>query len=41
MTEEEKIEVLASNGMLIKRPLWISKQKILVGFKEKEWRDIK
>lgn len=41
MTEEEKIEVLASNGMLIKRPLWISKQKILVGFKEKEWREIK
>lgn len=41
MTEEEKIEILASNGMLIKRPLWISNKKILVGFKEKEWREIK
>lgn len=41
MKEEEKIELLASNGMLIKRPLWISDNKILVGFKEKEWREIK
>lgn len=41
MTQEEKIELLASNGMLIKRPLWISDSKILVGFKEKEWREIK
>lgn len=41
MTQEEKIELLASNGMLIKRPLWISESKILVGFKEKEWREIK
>lgn len=41
MTEEEKIELLASNGMLIKRPLLINDKKILVGFKEKEWREIK
>lgn len=41
MTEKEKIELLASNGMLIKRPLFISKEKVLVGFKEKEWREIK
>ena len=41
MSEEEKIELLASNGMLIKRPLFISKEKVLVGFKEKEWREIK
>ncbi len=40
LTEEEKIELLASNGMLIKRPLLITNQKILVGFKEKEWREI-
>ena len=39
MTEEEKIELLASNGMLIKRPLLISDTKVLVGFKEKEWRE--
>lgn len=41
MTEKEKMELLASNGMLIKRPLFISKEKVLVGFKEKEWREIK
>ncbi len=40
MTEEEKIELLASNGMLIKRPLLISDTKVLVGFKEKEWREM-
>ncbi len=41
MTEEEKIELLASNGMLIKRPLLITNKKILVGFKEKEWEEVK
>lgn len=39
MTDEEKIELLSSNGMLIKRPLFIAKNKILVGFKEKEWEE--
>lgn len=39
MTKEEKLELLASNGMLIKRPLLISDKQILVGFKEKEWRE--
>lgn len=37
MSEEEKIELLASNGMLIKRPLLIGKDKILIGFKKEEW----
>lgn len=41
MSEEEKIELLASNGMLIKRPLFITDKKVLIGFKEKEWREIK
>lgn len=41
MTEEEKIELLSSNGMLIKRPLFINDKIVLVGFKEKEWREIK
>ena len=40
MTEEEKIELLSANGMLIKRPLLISDTKVLVGFKEKEWREM-
>ena len=39
MSEEEKIELLASNGMLIKRPLLIHDRGVLVGFKEKEWRE--
>ena len=39
MKEEEKIELLASNGMLIKRPLLITPKGILVGFKPREWID--
>lgn len=37
MSEEEKIKVLASDGMLVKRPILISDKGILVGFKEDEW----
>lgn len=40
MTEEEKIELLSSNGMLVKRPILITDSKILVGFREKEWEEI-
>lgn len=40
MTEEEQIKLLASNGMLVKRPLLIG-DKILSGFKEKEWKELK
>lgn len=39
MSDEEKIDLLSSNGMLIKRPLCITENKILVGFKEKEWQE--
>lgn len=39
MTEKEKIELLASNGMLIKRPLLITKNTVLIGFKQEEWED--
>ena len=39
MTDEEKIELLSSNGMLIKRPIFINDKIVLVGFKEKEWRE--
>lgn len=41
MSEEEKIVLLASNGMLIKRPLLIHDNGILVGFKEKEWEGLR
>jgi arsenate reductase len=37
MTDEEKIALLATDGMLVKRPLVVTEDKVLVGFKEKEW----
>ena len=37
MSNNDKLDLLSSNGMLIKRPLLISATKVLVGFKEKEW----
>lgn len=40
MTEKEKISLLASDGMLIKRPLLISNKGIFIGFKEENWKDI-
>ena len=39
MNEDEMIEILSTNGMLVKRPLIISDDVILTGFKEKEWED--
>ena len=39
--DEEKIKLLASDGMLIKRPLFISDDIILIGFKQSEWERIK
>ncbi len=41
MSEDEIYKLLASDGMLIKRPLFISYKKILKGFKEKDWEEIK
>lgn len=40
MSEKEKIELLASDGMLIKRPLLISDKIILIGFKEEKWKEL-
>ena len=37
MSEDEQIELLASDGMLVKRPILVQNEKVLVGFKEKEW----
>jgi arsenate reductase (glutaredoxin) len=37
MSEEEQIKLLASHGKLIKRPLLISGQQVLVGFKLEQW----
>ena len=41
MTEEEQIELLSTNGMLVKRPLIIGDDFVLVGFKESEWESLK
>ena len=37
MTEDEMIDLLASNGMLVKRPILVGEDFVLVGFKEAEW----
>ena len=39
MTEEEQLALLASNGMLIKRPVLVTEDKVLVGFKSAEWAE--
>lgn len=39
MSDEEKLELLASDGMLVKRPLVIGDDFVLVGFKGKEWEE--
>lgn len=39
MPEEEQFALLASDGMLVKRPLVVSKDKVLVGFKEADWEE--
>lgn len=41
MSEDEQLKLLATNGMLVKRPMAISKDKVLVGFKEAEWDTLK
>ena len=39
MSEEDQLELLATNGMLVKRPLVVSDGFVLVGFKEAEWAE--
>ena len=40
MSEEEMVALLATDGMLVKRPLLIREDTILVGFKPQEWESI-
>ncbi len=40
MTEEEQYELLASDGMLVKRPILVTDTAVLTGFREKEWEKI-
>ena len=37
MSEDEQLQLLATNGMLVKRPLAVTDDMVLVGFKEAEW----
>ena len=37
MGEEEQLQLLATDGMLVKRPIIADADKVLVGFKEAEW----
>lgn len=39
LPEDELLEILASNGMLVKRPLLILEDSVLIGFKEEEWKN--
>ena len=37
MSEDEQFELLASDGMLVKRPILVDRDTVLVGFREKDW----
>ena len=39
MSEEEQLQLLASDGMLVKRPLLITDDAVLVGFREAQWKE--
>lgn len=39
MSEEEQFSLLATDGMLVKRPILIGQDFVLVGFKEPEWKE--
>ena len=40
MSEEEQLKLLATDGMLVKRPIVIGEDFVLVGFKESEWSEM-
>ena len=40
MSREEQISLLASDGMLVKRPILVTEDTVLVGFKEKDWEKL-
>ena len=39
MSEEEQLKLLATNGMLVKRPLVVEGDMVLTGFREAEWME--
>ena len=40
MSEDEQLALLASDGMLVKRPLLVSDRAVIPGFKEKDWEAV-
>ena len=40
LSEDELLDILASNGMMVKRPILLANDKVLVGFKEEEWKKV-
>ena len=40
MTEDEMLKLLATDGMLVKRPLLVKDDKVLVGFKQVQWEEM-
>ena len=40
MTQEDMLDLLATDGMLVKRPLLVTDGRVLVGFREKEWGEL-
>lgn len=39
LSEEQQLQLLSTNGMLIRRPIIVRNEKVVIGFREKEWRD--
>lgn len=39
MSEDEQLRLLSTDGMLVKRPILLSDDFVLIGFKESEWKD--
>lgn len=41
MSDADQIKLLSTNGMLVKRPIFVGSDVVLVGFKEQEWEKLK
>ena len=39
MSEQEMIELLATDGILVKRPILVTENRVLVGFRQAEWEE--
>ena len=39
MSDDEMLKLLATNGMLVKRPLLVDEDQVLIGFRESEWKE--